>query len=280
MDELLLTEEEAVAYAQKAGEKVRELTRHPYLSYELTDDVPSITDSKAGGLPYLADNTLPPLDKSGKQMKLLVQINCKDLALLEDFPHKGLLQFWVSTDSLMSQGKVTYIEEYSAEPDIESIRARITPFEEGVTGTSPVDGEYALKFTLEEGSISHDSEDLLALFCQYYSEMSGDYIDDPEDAGDGEYGEAVYDEWVWFSEKCTDSYFNSINGYPSSAQPVEYEKYEAGMNLEFDKGVQLLQLYSGKGVRWGDYGVGGFYMNRQSLRERDFSWVGFHWNCS
>ena len=32
-------------------------------------------------------------------------------------------------------------------------------------------------------------------------------------------------------------------------------------------------------VLWGDCGVGNFFISREALKKRDFSRVGYHWDC-
>lgn len=57
-----------------------------------------LCDSKASGTPYLPHDTSWPLDGANQPMELLAQIDCSALESLPDFPHTGLLQFFIGTD--------------------------------------------------------------------------------------------------------------------------------------------------------------------------------------
>lgn len=52
--------------------------------------------SKLGGLPYLPHEADYPHDSQGRPLYLLAQINCAEVPPLPDFPHRGMLQFFIS----------------------------------------------------------------------------------------------------------------------------------------------------------------------------------------
>ncbi|WP_455543284.1 YwqG family protein, partial [Intestinibacter sp.] len=60
----------------------------------------NLTDSKLGGIPYLPKDKELPIDKQGRQLKLLAQINFSDLENMDDLPQKGLLQFFALMDDV------------------------------------------------------------------------------------------------------------------------------------------------------------------------------------
>ncbi len=82
---------------------------------------PTPGDSKAGGLPHFLSDTLIPQYQE-RPLKLLMQINCKDLVSLENFPHEGMLYFFLdiveSPDSFpekTGQFKVLYLPTIPAD---------------------------------------------------------------------------------------------------------------------------------------------------------------------
>ena len=61
---------------------------------------PGIFESKVGGTPYLPRDMAWPLDSKGCQLSLLAQIDCAALEGLPDFPHTGILQFFIGLDDV------------------------------------------------------------------------------------------------------------------------------------------------------------------------------------
>lgn len=293
-----MSEEKDLEYARLAIEKLRKETMTPYLQIDLRDTQPSIFDSKIGGIPYLPKDAVLPVDTKGRQMKLLAQINCKNLVTLAEYPHKGILQFFLTTDYAWEESCVKYYPEIDATLTEADILPRIQEFHEGTDGSFPVNGEYGVTFTPKMESMSYDDKRLEALFCQYYTQLSGEYISCPEDA---EYGDVVYEV---FEEYCdsTRSYGTKIGGYESSTQPPDYLTYRP---KEYDNGYQyyktfveeidmesddtMLLLFQQDSdyknsqdyqVLWGDAGVARFFIKRSDLKKCDFSKVWFTWDCS
>jgi len=70
----------------------------PLLRISFSDAPVSFLGSKVGGTPYLPSDASVPCDSTGRPLRLLAQIDCRDLVALPDFPHTGLLQFWIGQD--------------------------------------------------------------------------------------------------------------------------------------------------------------------------------------
>lgn len=72
-----------------------EKTRRPYVKITTELDTNcSVFDSKFGGYPYLPNEVTFPLDKNQQPMCLLAQINWEEVPPLENYPQKGLTQFF------------------------------------------------------------------------------------------------------------------------------------------------------------------------------------------
>jgi len=286
-------------YAELAVEKLKNETRMPILHIDLTDTKTSIFESKIGGIPYLPKDEEIPLGKNGRQMKLLAQFNCKDFEPLKDYPHSGILQFWLTTDFAWEEYTVKFYGDnidYSLTEN--DVIPRIADFVDGKDGCFPVNGEYGVEFTPDEETISYHDERLKTLFCQYYTEISGEYISDPEDAGD-----EVYEVFEEYTDDAF-AYGSKIGGYELRTQLVDYltyrpenydrtlrwskyKQYISDIDIKSDnEDLVLFQLdshYSNSRdyrVLWGDAGVAHFSITRGNLKAGNLEAVSFYWDCS
>ena len=241
---------------------------------------PLIFESKIGGIPYLPADENLPVDEEGNPMKLLAQINCKDLKELKDYPTEGMIQFYLTTNPMWEEAVVKYYSQVDYNIKSEVVSERIKEiYKEGNT-CFPVEGEYGLEFNEDEESMSRDDDRLMALFCQYYTELSGEWISMPEDAGD-----EVYE---LFESYCDNSYAggHKIGGYQSSTQPADYFQYEKDalpIDVMADDGeVLLFQMDSElkRTIMWGDLGVAQFFIKRSDLKAKKFENAYFTWDCS
>lgn len=282
-------------FAESAAQRVIKETEIPCMFIHLEDEATSIFDSKVGGLPYIPKDFDVPLDYNGNQMKLLAQIHCNDIKELKDYPHEGILQFWMTTTWPWEEAKVIYHKEVDRTITGEVIQ-KIDKFKEDNKHSFPVTGSYRMKFTLSEESISCCDYRLKALFCQYFTEISGEYISDPEDTE----SEEVYKVFVSVCEERDDAFGNShkVGGYRYSTQfgSWDYDDYKEGEKIDInsdDADVLLFQLKSDYAlinfetrthdwikVMWGDAGVGRFSIKRSDLKKCDFDNAWFSWDCS
>lgn len=279
--------------AKLAYEKLISETKTPYLEIRLEDTFPGIFESKVGGLPYLPKNAEIPLDSKGKPMKLLAQIDCKDLKELSEYPHEGILQFWLTTVWPWEDYKVIHHKEIDRTLVKEDVLMKLSEYIQEEKDCFPVEREYGMKFSPKEESMSRYDNRLKALFCQFYNEFSGDDIMEPEDAGEGEFGAVVYNLFVKY---CDNAYGmgHKIGGYKGSSQHTEYYESRTPIDIRSDESyVLLFQLDSDyamvnfetrkrdwKKVMWGDSGIGNFLIKRRDLKNCDFSNVLFQWDCS
>lgn len=281
-------------FAESAAQRVIKETEIPCMCIHLEDEATSIFDSKVGGLPYIPKNFDVPLDCDGNQMKLLAQINCNDIKELKDYPHEGILQFWMTTIWPWEEAKVIYHKEVDRTITDEVIE-KIDEFIEDDKHSFPVIGSYRMKFSLSSESMSRWDYRLKALFCQYFTETSGEYISDPEDAE----SEEVYNVFVGDCEERDDAWGNShkVGGYRYSTQfgSGDYDVYKEGEKIDIhsdDADVLLFQLDSDCEfanleththdwikVKWCDAGVGRFSIKRSELKKCDFDNAWFSWDC-
>ena len=268
-----------IEYGKMALEQLEKETKLPFMSIKTVDKTPAISDSKFGGLPYLPLNESLPLDKEGKPMRLLAQINCKDLAGLEEYPQEGMLQFYLTTNPRWDESVVKYYEAVDETVTAEMVAGRIIENYEN-SDCFPVEAEYGLEFTLSKEAMSRDDNRLMALFCQYFTKLSGTWISVPDDGG-----EEVYE---LFEGYCDDSYAggHKVGGYNSAAQLPDYYPYresDAFIDVKADESpVLLFQMdsESKKNIMWGDLGVARFLIKRSDLKARRFEKAYLVWDCS
>ena len=237
-----------------------------------------ITDSKIEGIPYIPKGSKIPTNSEGKQFMFLAQINCADLKGLEDFPKEGILQFWVLGDDLMGLDfdnstnrngfDVIYyekIEDYYSEDEFKEM---YNPYKfdlkymETLIASEPC----KMKFSLEKQKESFNYELLDNLFKEVLEE---------ENLGFNE-KDKLYEE---VEKLYDDEFYEEIVGTKCDGFPyfTQWEPRDDEQMKEYD--TSLFQIDSGKEVMIGDSGVMHFFINREKLKNKDFSDVFYHWDC-
>lgn len=78
------------------------LTKKATCEIEFNPASVSILDDKIGGIPYLPLGEEYPVDNDGNKMGLFLQVNLENVQL-ENFPQKGILEIFVSTNGKIFQ---------------------------------------------------------------------------------------------------------------------------------------------------------------------------------
>jgi len=237
-----------------------------------------ITDSKIEGIPYIPKGKKIPTNSKGQQFMFLAQINCEDLKGLEDFPQEGILQFWILGEDLLGLDFDDYtnrdgfdviyyekIEDYYSEDEFKEM---YNPYKfdlkymETLIASEPC----KMKFSLEKQKESFNYELLDNLFKEVLEEESLGFNEKDKLYEEVEklYDDEFYEEIV--GTKC--------NGFPYFTQ---WEPRDDKQMKEYD--TSLFQIDSGKEVMIGDSGVMHFFINREKLKNKDFSDVFYHWDC-
>ena len=86
--------------AREICAEIRAAHKKTCLPFTLEVGESGLTDSKVGGTPYLPRGEAWPVCSYGAPMTFLAQIDCTQLKDLPDFPHAGLLQFFIGTDDV------------------------------------------------------------------------------------------------------------------------------------------------------------------------------------
>lgn len=282
---------------ETAGEIKQELkqrTMIPCARFTLSTEECSIFDSKVGGLPYFPAGATVPCNSDGHALYLLAQINCEDIAELPDFPHKGMLQFFISDDDLYGSSltvpspqedwRVVYYPDVN--PAVTSDAAEEVFGKNSQRELSPFEGEYRMNFTLDEEGISVWDIRFEELFVERWNEVYPDEepIDSLYDLDDDIYefiwDETDRDEVEDFEDDGNKRlpFMHKMGGYPFFTQEDPRDE-----ETVTDYDTLLFQLDSDNSkdidVLWGDLGVGNFFINREKLKNLDFSDVLYNWDC-
>lgn len=274
--------------ALEIAKEIRAENKRTRLPFTLEPGEPGLTESKVGGTPYLPRGERWPVDGGGKPMTFLAQVDCARLEALPDFPHTGLLQFFIGADDVFGMDfdnmmdpagfRVLYWER--VDPAVTAVDIHLPPPSE--EWDTPL-GEKPCRICFREGKEQDipDGDHLFEkLFCQAWNRRR------PEKPIQN-----IWDFYHLFSKEGRpydvlaaepegERVWHQLDGYPFFTQSDP-----RGEKPEYSRMDTLLfQLDSdGRGpedlVLWGDCGVGGFFINREDLRRRDFSKVLYNWDC-
>ena len=265
--------------AQIRGEIIQN-TVIPCANMRLSSEPCGIFDSKVGGLPYLPKGAKPPVDSKGNKLYHLAQINCEDIDRLPDFPHSGMLQFFICDDDLygcpftvpspQEDWRVIYYPEIDRSVDPSAIAALYA--DQPKAELSPVEKECKMTFALSQEGITTGDFRYEQLFMKRWKEIfSEEEAEDFFDM-DTDLYEDIFDEANEITKFCS-----KAGGYPYFTQfdprSVETSQYDTLLfQLDTDMRKEI-------GVMWGDAGVGNFFINREALKRLDFSDVLYNWDC-
>ena len=283
---------------KKAMQVLEERTSVPMMNVKLIDNNPTIFDSRVGGVVgYLPKGEKIPTDSKGNQLRLLAQINCEDVGL-EEFPEKGILQFWVLNDDSYGLNfnnstkqdtfRVIYHENIDRTVNEQDILSQVvkTAYEisDDYFVIQPSNAKLGLEFEKTQGFLTDCDYRFEDIFFNDIFKKLFPYDENDEDYEIESYYELIeslgeFDDVCAENSKRKDGH--KIGGYPRFTQ-IDPRKYHKDFN-RFD--YLLFQLdtdrykEAGIEVMWGDYGIGNFFINKEKLKAKDFSDVLYNWDC-
>lgn len=255
-------------------DEILQKTAVPCMMLKLTDTKPGLLDSKVGGIGYVPHDGQIPWDSEGKELQLLAQIDCTKITL-EDFPHQGLLQFWILNNDVygldfedntrQNTFRVLYYKDVDRTVTEDEVRGKMHGDASDDDCYFPVFDCYGLAFSAETDTISacdcHFDSRITKLVQKYYPDEAEDLLDDPTD----------------FEDEDKNGFGHKIGGYPGFTQwdpRSEDDSHEVllfQLDSEFEDGEDK--------ILWGDAGICNFFINRENLRRCDFSDVIYNWDC-
>lgn len=232
------------------------------------------------------------MDGKGIPLVFLAQVDCTQLSGLPDFPHTGLLQFFTGRDDVFGMDfdqmtnqdgfRVIYYETVDAALALEDVTAKQPdPAEVDETpiarpcrirfGTPQTVQIAKEDFRFQENVVAQwnkrcpnaQADDIWALY-RLLPEPVQDILFEPDEdeAEEEDIGDA-----------------HRLGGYPHFTQD---DPRSSSRNGDLDTLLfQLDSEFCGKEtlILWGDCGVANFFINREALKKRDFSHVGYSWDC-
>lgn len=219
------------------------------------ETVLSFTQSKFLGKPYLPIGIEYPKDKNGKPMVLLAQLNFSEIPRLENYPDKGILQFYISSDEWydMDDYKIIYHKK------VKDYQTNFEFLTQELYNDFPVYCEHSLAFSekTEYGGCEDFRFDYTFNGLDYWE--FEDQLNKPQQ-------EEV--------EKFFYNVGHKIGGYAYFTQGDPRD-----LNKEAKNDVLLFQIDTDEEVMFGDSGVANFFINKEDLINRKFEKAYFNWDC-
>lgn len=268
----------------KVIEKIRDNNTHEYINIILeANDNLNVTDSKFGGIPYIAKDSDVPKDSNDTQLALLAQINCTELPENVLYPKEGLIQFWISRNDNFGLNnkedyRVIYIKKIENDITNDDILNKYNLLNENNDEEySPFNKEntsFALKFEKGISTITSNDFQFENLVLQTVRELFPD-----EDVKDlyNDLDQEVFNTLF----KAFTGVNHAIGAYPTFTQwdprnPDEPNAYDITL-LQVDS--QWESEPNSSQIMWGDCGVAHFFINKEKLENLEFEDVLFNWDC-
>ena len=252
----------------------------PVVKFRVTKDATTIFDSKIGGVPYFPKTMEYPRGKSEDQpLVLLAQINLSDLPDLPDFPHEGILQFFIAGDDLYGMGvdgldvqddfRIIYHKEIIS--DISQLMtAEDIPQNSGEDEIYlPFEGEYKLiAQAADPMPVTTSDYRFESAFVSSYNELHETPIKQIWDVDSN----VLYDDMDNFPDAIMGGYPMFVQADPRGSND-EYAVYDTVL-------FELDSVYGdGIDISWGDGGTGTFLIAKDALLSCDFSKVLYNYDC-
>jgi uncharacterized protein YwqG len=226
--------------------------------------------SKVGGKPYIPTSEEYPLDRSSKPMEFLGQINFKDLPEFGDYPTIGLLQFFISLEDwginyeepLNSDIKVIYHKTMKEESQTEF---KFLDKQRDERNSPIGKNEFKMNFSKPKNEVasSRDYRSYVKTGEDFKHYLEFDEFAEPR----GEELEMAY--WDTFS-----SFGHKIGGYADFAQqdPRFYK------NQNYTELLFQFDSDSNADILWGDNGIANFFIQKEDLKNKNFSNILYNWD--
>ena len=251
---------------EKIYQQLTQYTSKKMVEFELEEGDAGIFDCKIGGAYYVPEGEKVPANaKTGEALYLLAQVNFAQIPHLPDYPEKGLMQILISEEDMygcdLDDGYnqtgwcIRYYEELPEQVDTVCIYK--PAWHEDMALPMEKDTTYRLKPSEAVQTIPFDDMDFWPAADACLDSELRDCLED-DDILDGLCD--MYEEY-----QC------QLGGYPFFTQSDP----RSGDSNE----VLLFQLNSVKDIMWGDAGVANFFIDKEALKDRDFSHVMYNWDC-
>lgn len=271
---------------------ILEKNKKPMIKISLSDDKPTLFQSKFGGVPYLPKNVEVPKNKENQQLTLLAQINIEELPKNNIYPMKeGILQFWILNDDVLRLDydphlgdgfKIIYYKEIDKSVTEEEVLEKYKPYKDE-DSYFPIEGEFSLSFKLTDGYFSDSNDDFREIVdreMKKFHDENKDKYSDILKIYDKENQLNYWEIWDILEEdkEIGERLFGAghkIGGFPNFTQS---DIREVG-----DYEILLLQIDSEgtekNEIMWGDCGIANFFIREKDLKKLNFDRAIYNWDC-
>lgn len=261
-------------FIDKVLDEIEKETTCKTVSFEhsVVDNV-TCEDSYCGGKPTY----LPKNFKVREDLYFLAQINCKQLSILPNFPHSGILQFWINMNEYGEFGKYCF---YYPNTSNGKSQQEIDKFcndhdTERNDDSLPIEDGRIIKL------IPTESTDHIPVSDENFDEV---FIKKYNDLAESEEGITKIEDKYIPNDILDKIYKTPFGKHISSTQCGGYPYFtqnDPRGSSKSDKypAALLFQLDSGNGVMWGDSGIGNFFISEYNLKSGKFDSVLFNWDC-
>ena len=271
---------------------ILEKNKKPMIEISLSDDKPTLFQSKFGGVPYLPKNVEVPKNKENQQLTLLAQINIEELPKNNIYPMKeGILQFWILNDDVLGLDydphlgdgfKIIYYKEIDKSVTEEEVLEKYKPYKDE-DSYFPIEGESSLSFKLTDGYFSDSNDDFREIVdreMKKFHDENKDKYSDILKIYDKENQLNYWEIWDILEEdkEIGERLFGAghkIGGFPNFTQS---DIREVG-----DYEILLLQIDSEgtekNEIMWGDCGIANFFIREKDLKKLNFDRAIYNWDC-
>jgi uncharacterized protein YwqG len=220
--------------------------------------------SRLGGPVWLPEGEAWPVDGEGTPLEFMLQVDFADLPPLEDFPHAGILQFFVGADDLFG---LDY--QNAARGDM-----RVLWHPDGLAGAHPhpQPSEPGRSTPFERDEVRRDGLPLEGRLAEHQPSSMDWRIDERLN---GWYRRDGYEKIEQVLDEARAPVVHHVGGHPEFTQ---FDIRGPGSGDDYDR--TLLRLTSDGNLMWGDAGEAVFLIRRADLLARDFSSVLYSWDCS
>lgn len=227
----------------------------------------SIYETKLSGFPYMPREMEMPRDKDGREMRLFVQINCEDLRRLPNFPHKGMIQIYLSRNKKYGLNKNNHYDQSWFK----------------VIYHKNIDHKIKLNDVMKKSLLNELEDFPLRHECLLYLTPHQDYINSKDYRYLKEFRKQVKleplnykefsDEEIVYMVNKNDRCFTQIGGYPNFIK-------KDPRNCSDKCDILLFQLLSdGNDVILKNKGIINFFISNNDLQNLDFSKVYYTWDA-
>ncbi len=242
------------------------------LKYEENEEI-HLWNSKIGGFPYLTEVADYPVDENNDHLGFLAQINFEELPQLNDYPKKGILQFFIKQDIeyfgmdeddpiIQKNFKVKFIENISKDNLITDFSFLNINFD-----ILPISNKEVMISFEENTELMPTNE---SYFITKKLHTDGNFLG----CSDFFKQDALQQKYQEIVDKTLNN--SKVGGYPCflnvnpREQVKEYHKFD----------TVLFQIAStGKhNIVWADYGTAKFLIAKEDLINKNFDNIFYYWD--